>query len=119
MDTSLEVNEAAQAYIDRIAPEHRPLFDRIRRLVTAQYPTATVVLKYRMPAYVVGTQSLFVGVWKHGVSLYGWHQGSESGFADRHPSTKTNKGTIRLRPEDAGEISDDELLELVRGALDD
>jgi len=40
------------------------------------------------------------------------------GFVDRHPELKTSKGTIRLRPQDAAAIADDELLGLVGAALE-
>lgn len=113
------MDEAVRGYIDAIAPEYRPLFDRLHRLILAAHPGAVVVLSYQMPTYKVGNRRLYVGAWKHGVSLYGWQQGRDAGFTARHPALKTSKGTIQLRPEDAVGISDDELLELVRGALED
>jgi len=112
------VNEAVRGYIDRIAPEHRPLFDRLHRLILAAYPDAAVVLSYQIPTYTIGTRRLYVGAWKHGVSIYGWQQGRVAGFTARHPTLKTSKGTIRLRPEDAASIPDDELQDLVRAALE-
>jgi uncharacterized protein YdhG (YjbR/CyaY superfamily) len=112
------MDEPTQRYIDGIAPDHRPLFDRIHRLILAEHPDADVVLSYQMPTYKVGSRRLHVGAWKHGVSIYGWHQGRDAGFADRHPALRTSKGTIRLRPEDAAAIADDELRDLIRGALD-
>jgi uncharacterized protein YdhG (YjbR/CyaY superfamily) len=112
------VDEAVRGYIDAIPPEHRPLFDRIHRLILAAYPHVTVVLSYRMPTYKVGDRRLYVGAWQHGVSVYGWQQGREAGFTARHPGLKTSKGTIQLRPEDAAGLADDELTELVHAALD-
>jgi uncharacterized protein YdhG (YjbR/CyaY superfamily) len=112
------MDDAVRDYIAAIAPEHRPLFDRIHRLVLEVHPDASVVLSYQMPTYKVGRRRLFVGVWKHGLSIYGWERGREAGFAGRHPELKTSKGTIQLRPDDAAGISDDELRELVRAALD-
>jgi uncharacterized protein YdhG (YjbR/CyaY superfamily) len=112
------VDDGVRDYIDAIAPEHRPLFDRLHRLVLEVHPEATVMLSYQMPTYKVGRQRLFVGVWKHGVSIYGWDQGRDAGFIARHPGLKTSRGTIRLRPEDAAGIPDDELRDLVRAALD-
>lgn len=109
---------AVQGYIDGITPEHRPLFDRLHRLILAAHPDAAMVLSYRIPTYKVGRRRLHVGAWKHGVSIYGWPQGREADFIARHPGLKTSKGTIRLRPEDAAEISDPELGDLVRAALD-
>jgi hypothetical protein len=81
------------------------------------YPAAEVVLSYKIPAYKVGRRRLFVGGWKHGLSIYGWDQGRDAGFIARHPELKTGKGTIQLRPDDAARIPDDELRDLVRAAL--
>src|SRR5438105_3645484 len=112
------MNDAVRGYIDAIAPAHRPLFDRIHRLVLAEHPDATVALSYGIPTYRVGRRRLFVGVWKHGVSLYGWRQGGAHAFTARHPELEAGKGTIQLRPGDAAGIPDRELRELVGAALD-
>ena len=106
-----------QAYIEGIAPEHRPLFDRLHRLILAAHPEAAVVLSYQMPAYKVGRRRLFLAAWKHGVSIYG-SQGRDAGFASRHAELRASKGTIQLRPEDAAGISDEEFRDLARAALD-
>gem|GEM_PF-702757 len=79
------MDDAVRDYIDAIAPEHRPLFDRLHRLVLEAHPDAAVVLSYQIPTYKVGRRRLFVGVWKHGVSIYGWQRGRDAGFTDRHP----------------------------------
>jgi hypothetical protein len=76
-----------------------------------------VKLSYRMPSYWVGKRRLYVGVWKHGLSIYGWPQGREADFMARHPELKTSKGTIQIRPRDAAGLSDGELLELVHAGL--
>ncbi|MQA05234.1 MAG: alpha/beta fold hydrolase [Streptosporangiales bacterium] len=110
---------AARAYVDAIAAQHRPLFDRIHRLVVRAYPDAALGLSYQLPTYRVGRRRLHVGVWKHGVSIYGWDQERDGGFTDRHPQLSSGKGTIRLRPADADDISDDELRGLVESALGD
>jgi len=111
------MDQAVQDYIDAIAPEHRPLFDRLHRLILGEHPDAAVVLSYQMPTYKVGSRRLYVGTWKHAVSLYGWQQGRDAGFTDRHPDLRASKGTIRLRPDDAAGIPDNELRDLVRAAL--
>jgi len=112
------MDEGVRDYIDAITPAHRPLFDRIHRLVLELHPDAAMVLLYKMPAYRVGRRRLFVGVWKHGVSIYGWDEGRDAGFVARHPQLKTSTGTLRLRTADAAAISDDEFRDLVRAALD-
>jgi uncharacterized protein YdhG (YjbR/CyaY superfamily) len=106
-----------RGYIDAIPAEHRPLFDRIHQLILAAHPGAAVVLSYKMPAYQVGSCPLYVGTWKHGVSVYGWKRGRDAGFTTRHPELTTSTGTIRLRPEDAAGISDEDFRDLVRSAL--
>jgi uncharacterized protein YdhG (YjbR/CyaY superfamily) len=112
------MDEAVRAYIDGIAPAHRPLFDRVHRLILAAHPDAAVVLSYQMPTYKVGRRRLCVGAWQHGISIYGWQQDRDAGFTDRHPELRTSKGTIRLRPQDAAGITDDDLGGLVSAALD-
>jgi uncharacterized protein YdhG (YjbR/CyaY superfamily) len=114
----LAVDEAVGAYIDEIAAAHRPLFDRLHGLILEAYPDVAIVLSYKMPTYKRDGGRLFVGAWKHGISVYGWDEGRDAGFLARHPGLKTSTGTIRLRPEDAADISDDELRDLVRAALE-
>jgi hypothetical protein len=82
-------------------PGHRPLYDRLHRLILAAYPVAVVVLSYRMPTYKVGNRRLYVGTWKHGVSIYVWEQGRAAGFIARHPALNSSRcrpaPTLRLR----------------------
>jgi uncharacterized protein YdhG (YjbR/CyaY superfamily) len=111
------MDQPVRDYIDGIAAENRGLFDRIHGLALTAYPDADIVLSYGMPTYKVGRRRLFVGTWKHGLSIYGWPQDRDGGFLARHPALKTGKGTIRVRPEDAAGISDDEFLSLIRAAL--
>jgi uncharacterized protein YdhG (YjbR/CyaY superfamily) len=117
-DAGRRVDEAVQAYIDGIAAEHRPLFDRLHGLILEVHPDADVVLSYDMPTYKVGRRRLFLGAWKHGVSIYGWPQDHDAGFTARHPALKSGKATIQLRPEDAAGIPDDEFRDLIRAALE-
>lgn len=113
------MDDAVQDYIEAVAPQHRPLFDRLHRLILEAHPDAEVSLSYQMPTYQVGRRRLHLGVWKHGVSLYGWDQDRSADFIARHPELRTSKGTIQLRPEVAEGITDDEFQDLVRATLDD
>ncbi|WP_329158254.1 DUF1801 domain-containing protein [Streptomyces sp. NBC_01717] len=112
------MDKEVRDYIDGIPAEHRPLFDRLHRLILEAHPGAAVVISYRIPTYKVGSRRLHVGAWNHGVSLYGWQQGRDAGFATRHPALISGRATIRLRPDDAASIPDDELRDLARAALD-
>jgi hypothetical protein len=98
------MDKVVRGYIDVIAPGHRPL-DRLHWLIVALYPDAAVVLSYQIPTYKVGNSRLYVGTWKHGLSIYGWEQGRAAGFIARHPALKTCKGTIQMRTADAAAIS--------------
>jgi len=66
------MDKAVKSYIDDIDPAHRPLFDRIHRLILTAHPDAAVVLSYQIPTYKVGRRRLYVGAWQHGISIYGW-----------------------------------------------
>jgi uncharacterized protein YdhG (YjbR/CyaY superfamily) len=112
------VDADVAAYIEAIAPQQRPLFDRLQSIVLAAHPDAEVTLSYRMPTYRVGGRRLHLGVWKHGVSVYGWRGDRDGGFAARHPELSSGKGTLRIRPGDAEAISDDEFRALLGGALE-
>jgi uncharacterized protein YdhG (YjbR/CyaY superfamily) len=111
------VDEAVRRYIEAIPPEHRPLFDRLHGTILAVHPDAEVRISYDMPTYRVGRRRIHVARWSHGVSLYGWSREHDGGFTERHPELLSGKGTIRLRPEDASRIPDDELRDLIRSAL--
>jgi uncharacterized protein YdhG (YjbR/CyaY superfamily) len=111
------VDPAVQAYLDGVAPTHRPLLDRVHGVVMDLQPGAELVLRYKMPTYQVGEHQLHVAVWKHGLSLYGWREDRDGGFVERHPEMSSGKGTIRIPLADAGTISDDELRGLIGPAL--
>jgi uncharacterized protein YdhG (YjbR/CyaY superfamily) len=111
------MDEAVAAYIAALTPAQRPLFDRLHGIVLAEHPQAEVALSYGMPAYRVGRRRLNLGVWKHGVSVYGWRGDNDGGFTKRHPELWNGKGTIRIRPTEAVGISDEDLRGLLGGAL--
>jgi Domain of unknown function (DU1801) len=115
--TTTIIPPAVQAYIDRVPHGHRPLFDRLHRLILSADPGAEVTLSYKMPAYRAGQRRIYVGAWKHGISVYGCGKDRDGGLTARHPELVTSTGTIRLRPEDAAGICDEEFLALARAAL--
>jgi hypothetical protein len=112
------VDSDFQAYVEGIAPEFRPLFDRLHGIVVTAHPEAALGMAYDMPTYRVGKRRLNLGVWKHGVSVYGWRRDNDGGFHDRHPEFLSSKTTIRIRPEDAATIADEEFVCLLGGALE-
>ena len=109
------MDEAVQAYIDGIAPQNRPLFDRLHGLILGTLPGRGRRLSYGMPAYR----------WAGGVSTSPRGSMACRSTAGRRaarpasppaiPELKTSKGTIQLRPGRSAGIGDGELLELIAG----
>ena len=77
-------------------------------------------IKQEKPTFKIGGRCLFVGVWRHRLSIHGWEWGRDAGFVARPSRLKTSKGTIQLRPEDVAGIPDEEFrdLDLLRAPLD-
>ncbi len=111
------MDAAAEAYVDEIAPDSRALFDRIHGLIVGEFPDVEVGISYRMPVYRRGSRSLNVGAWKHGVSIYGFPEDRALSIIERHPELSSGKGTLRITHAVADDISDEELIQIVRGAL--
>jgi uncharacterized protein YdhG (YjbR/CyaY superfamily) len=112
------LDERIKGFITEVPPEHRALFERLHGIVLATHPEAQEDFAYAMPTYRVGKRRLNIGVWRHGVSVYGWRRDNDGGFAERHPDLLSSKSTIRIRPSDADAISDEDFRGLVAGALD-
>jgi len=110
------MDEAVCRYRDEIASQYQPTFDRLHRLIVDTCPDAEVVLSYGMPTYRIGRRRLNVGVWEHGLSVY-VSPNRDGGLSERHPELAAGKGTIKLRPEDAARIGDEEFRDLARAAL--
>ncbi len=98
-----------QTYLDGVAAQHRPMWDRIERIVRVLHPDVELCITYDMPTFVVGEHRLPVGVWKHGLSLYGLDESNDSGFITRHPELSSGRGTVKLPTKRADDFSDEEL----------
>lgn len=86
-------------------------------LILEKHPDTEVRLSYKMPTYQVGERSLIVGVWKHGLSLYGWEFGRDGGFSGRHGDLMGAKGTLKLTEKAAAGIDNDELAAFFRAVF--
>jgi uncharacterized protein YdhG (YjbR/CyaY superfamily) len=106
-----------QAYLDGIPAEHRPMWDRVERIVRGLHPDVELRLTYDMPTFVVGEHRLPVGVWKHGLSLYGLSESNDAGFIARHPELSSGRGTVKLPSARADDVSDEELKGTLRAVL--
>jgi uncharacterized protein YdhG (YjbR/CyaY superfamily) len=111
------MDDEVRRYVEDIAQEFRPIFDRVDRLVSEGFPDAVLGMAYGMPTYSLDRRRLHVGVWKHGLSLYGWGKDRAADLLVRHPHLRTSTGTVRLRPQDDQALSDDDLRQLVAAAL--
>ena len=115
LDDDPHMNERVLQYLKAVGPDHRALFDRFQRLIAEEFPSVQVGFSYDMPKYTAGDCSINVGVWQHGISIYGGD--GDSDFVARHPDLSSGRGTIRLPLGVAAELDDDELRGLARSAL--
>ncbi len=108
-----------QAYIEGIAPEHRAMWDRVDGLVRDLFPAVELRITYSMPTFVVGERRLPVGVWRHGLSLYGLDETNDAGLIARRPELSSGRGTVKLPITRAESFTDDELRATLRAVLGD
>src|SRR5260221_2029851 len=111
------MDKSVRDYIAEIAPEQRPIFDRLHRLFLEANPKIVITLAYKMPTYEAGRRRVHIAAWKHWVSVYGCGEGRDAGVIARHPELNTSKGTLLLQPKEADNLSDCELRDMVRGSL--
>lgn len=106
-----------RAYLEAVDPEHRPMWDRVEGLIRALHPEVELIITYDLPTFVVGEHRLPVGVWKHGLSLYGLHERNDAGFISRHPELSSGRGTVKLPTKRAAEFTDEELRATLQAVL--
>ena len=93
------------------------MWDRVEGIARQLHPGVELRITYGMPTFVVGDRHLPVGVWKHGLSLYGLDESNDGGFIARHPELSTGRGTVKLPTGRADDFSDDELKATLRAVL--
>jgi hypothetical protein len=116
--------QSAEEYVAAVPAGHRPLFERVDRLLRTGRDDLEVdlsygILRYRRPGSARARRpALHLGVWKHGVSLYGWSADHDGGFGARHPELLSSRGTLKLSLARAGAVSDEDLTALFAAVLD-
>ncbi len=114
----------AHEYVAAVPETHRALFERVDRLLREgrddlETDLSYGILRYRRPGPARARRpALYLGVWKHGVSLYGWSTDRDGGFGERHPDLLGGRGTLKLTQARAGEVPDEDLRALFAAALD-
>jgi len=111
-----------EQHVHDIPAEHRGFYERLDALLRSRRPDVEVsisygILKYARATADRGTVKLYLGVWRHGVSLYGWSAGAEAGFARRHPDLLSGRGTLKIKTSRAAQIADAEFLALFDAVL--
>lgn len=114
----------AQECVAAVPDTHRAIFERVDRLLREGRDLETDlsygILRYRRPGPARARRpALHLGVWKHGVSLYGWSADRDGGFGERHPDLLGGRGTLKLTQARAGKVPDEELRALFAAALDE
>ena len=103
---------AVQQYIEAIPATHRPLFDRLQALILDLYPTAEIVISYKIPTFKVGRKRVYLGLWKEGVSL---HAVSVDDFKQKHPTIKTGRGSLNFKITD--EVPGEDVQVVIKQAI--
>jgi uncharacterized protein YdhG (YjbR/CyaY superfamily) len=101
-------------YIAGVPAEHRPIFDRLHRLIIDTLPDARVVISYKMPAYVVAGGRVSLSDGPRGVSLATTVADPITAFKAKHPRFKTGKVTVLFPP--YADVPADDVQALVRAA---
>lgn len=91
------MEKADQDYIDAPGDARRELYLQLQEMLLGLHPDISVKLAYGVVKYYNANGWIYLGYWKHGVSLYpGKTQGLQD-FKARHPGIKTSIGTINLK----------------------
>jgi hypothetical protein len=106
-----------EQYVAELGPEHRAAFDRVDALLRTGRDGVEVSISYGILKYAFEGRRVYLGVWKHGISLYGWSADADGGFAGRHPDLLSGRGTLKIRLARAAEIPDAEFLTLFDAVL--
>ncbi len=95
------IEPAVTRFIAAIPALQRPLFDRLQGLILRSYPDAEVTISYQIPRYRVPSgRFVFLGIWKHGVSLHAVNFEVIAEFKAAHPEIKTGKGSVNFKTTD-------------------
>lgn len=112
--TEFDIAPEVHEYIADIPPDHRPLFDRLHRLVLDTLPGARVTISYKMPAYVVDGGRVSLSNGPHGISLATTVAPPIAAFKAKHRQFKTGKVTVLFPP--GADVPTEDLRALVLAA---
>jgi uncharacterized protein YdhG (YjbR/CyaY superfamily) len=105
-----------QEYIDALDAAHRPLFDRLHRLIVDELPDAQIVISYQIPLYRVGRRHLGLNARRpDGITLTTTSPDHIDSFRRRHPQFKTGKASIQFQLND--ELPEDDMRDVIRRAI--
>ena len=77
------------------------MFDRLHGLILESYPEADVTISYQIPRYRIPSgRFVFLGIWKHGVSLHAVNFEVIAEYQELHPDIKTGKGSLNFKTTD-------------------
>ncbi len=105
------------AYLAALPAASRAMVERLLGLACDVVPDAAVVMSYGIPTVRSGRRRFHVGAWKHGVSVYGWHDGHDGGFTAAHPDLVHGRSTLRFSEAELAAVGDDELRALAAATL--
>ncbi|MBN2828933.1 MAG: DUF1801 domain-containing protein [Candidatus Cloacimonetes bacterium] len=105
------MNNGVQEYIDKVEDNRKELFYKLQDLILRLFPESERRISYQVVVYQIPTGNVWLGYWKHGVSLYTGFISKIAEFKEKYPDIKTGKGCLNLKMTD--EIPWQEIEDLV------
>ena len=96
----------ANVYIQAVPIEDRPSVCRLKRLIEETYAGLAPGNSYNMLCRSGALRRLYIGSGEQSLSIDGWSEGRETPVSDRHTGLTSSKGSIRLTPATAVELTD-------------
>ena len=110
------MNRQVKHFIGAVPKSHRPMFDRLQKLIMSLYPEAEVVLSYKIPMFKARSGWVGLGYWKKGVTIYTDGAHNIAGFKANYPEIKTGTGCINFKLTDKIPLAD--LKKVIRQAVE-
>ena len=108
-------SELLAEYVSLLSPKRSERIQKLHNLVVANYPDATLSMKYKMPTYEQGDGWVALASQKNYVSVYTCARAHIQPYLDRHPKAKCGTGCLNFR--DSDDIVFEDLKPVLASAL--
>ncbi len=102
-------------YMAMVPAGRRRRVEEIMGWIRSRFPDARIIIKYRIPTFVIGRNCVSVANQKGYVSVYTCSREHIAPYVRKHPGIKHGTGCLNFR--DGDEIHFGDLMEVVNSAL--